>query len=112
MAYRVYYDDHKEFDVPREGEKPPARGVQVIIQEDKSVGWAAVTSKDYYILRDGRWYAVDENGLYDYLLDTGLVLFGRMITQEEYDDVMRRAMADLSLARKTGYLPHERKPSG
>lgn len=104
MAYRVYYGDSSTYD-SEDGDSPPARDVQVIVQDDPSVGVALVTGCDYYVRDGGRWKPVDIFGLYDYLLDSGLVLFGRMISSEEYREVMRQAMA-----HKTGWLPFERKP--
>lgn len=104
MAWCIYYGDGSTYS-SEDGDSPPARGVQVILQDDPSVGVAAVTGLDYYV-RDGeRWRPVDIFGLYDFLLDTGLVLFGRTITSEEYREVMRQAMAD-----KTGWTVFERKP--
>lgn len=83
----------------------PVRDVQVIVQDHPSVGAHLVTSGDYYVLRDGRWIPVDIFGLFDYLMDTGLVLFGRTISNKEYQAIYQKAKA-----KKAGWLPRERKP--
>jgi hypothetical protein len=109
MAYRVYYNDGR---MHRGENKPvPARDVQIIVQEHPDIGWHTQCGYDYYIWREeqGRWVGVDLFGLYDFLLDTGLVMFGRTVTQKEFDEVMRHAMDDLR-GLKTGWLKSEKKP--
>lgn len=106
MHWKIYYGDGSVYD-SEEGSSPPARDVQVIVQDHPKVGKELVTGADYFIRKNGRWMGVDLFGLWDYLLDLGLVLFGRMVTTEEYREVMRRAMADRD---KAGWLPFERKP--
>jgi hypothetical protein len=82
--------------------------VQVIVQDHPDVGWHTQSGYDYYIKRD-RWVGVDLFGLYDWLLDTGLVLFGRTLTTAEFNKVMTRAVKDMGEA-KTGWLRDERQP--
>lgn len=107
MRWKVYYSDGTVYDSEESG-VPKARDVQVIIQDHPSVGKELVTGADYYIRRDdGRWLPVDLFGLWDWLLDTGLVLFGRMVTSEEYRDVFSRAKLE---QEKSGWTPFERKP--
>lgn len=84
------------------GEK--SRGVQAIVQDHPQVGREIVTGGDYYIRREGRWYPVDVNGLFDWLLDCPDVAFGRMISGEEYDKVMTNLNKD-----KHGWTAKERK---
>ena len=103
----VYYSDGTVYT----GDKPPARDIQVIVQEHPDVGWHTQSGYDYYVWRAGRWVGVDLFGLYDFLLDTGLVLFGRTITRKEFDRVMKVAVEDLGKA-KLGWLPDERRPDG
>lgn len=104
--WRIYYADGS---VHASGEGPPmgerARGVQVILQNDPDLGWTTQSGSDYYVLRDGRWWGCDINGLFDYLMDTGLVVFGRMIDREQYNRIFGQAMADRELPVKTGWLP-------
>ena len=82
-----------------------SRGVQAIVQDHPQTGREIVTGGDYFIHRDGRWYAVDNNGLFDYLLDCPDVAFGRMISGEEYS----RVMTQVNLERPKGRPAMERK---
>lgn len=86
-----------------EGNNPPARGVQVIVQEDDS-GPYMTTGADYYIWREDRWVGVDIFGLFDYLIESGLVLFGRTITNDEYREILQRAKVE-----KNTWRPGERR---
>lgn len=97
---RVYYDGGKIYD----GDDPPARGVLAILQENPYVGVEIVTSADYYVLEDGRWRGVDIFGLFDYLIDSGIVLFGRMVSKEEYNEIMTQVSED-----KHGWLAEEER---
>lgn len=101
MRYRIYYGDGST----SEDEVTSARDVQVILQIDPTRGPYFQTGSDYYIWRDNAWMGVDHFGLYDFLLDSGLVLFGRTIKNEEYQQIYQKAKGD-----KTTFLPGERKP--
>jgi hypothetical protein len=106
VTYRVYYAPDKE-PATGNGVGPTgelARGVQAIVQDHPEVGVEIVTSCDYYVYEDGRWRGVDIFGLFDYLLDSGLVLFGRTIKRKEYYQVMQQVQQD-----KAGWLPRERQ---
>jgi len=81
-----------------------ARGVQAIVQDHPEVGAEIVTSYDYYVLDNGHWRGVDIFGLFDFLLDSGIVLFGRTVTSEEYYEIMKQVSAV-----KNGWLPKERR---
>ena len=112
--WRIYYADgsaHDSDQGPAVGEL--ARGVQVILQTDDDLGWATQSGADYYVLRGGRWFGCDIAGLFDYLMDSGIVVFGRMIDRGEFDRVFSLAMDDRKLPAKEGFLPRrmkERKP--
>jgi hypothetical protein len=100
VAYRIYYGDgSKADDDPRQ-----SRGVQAIVQDHPEVGSEIVCSADYYVLEGGQWRGVDVFGLFDFLMDTGIVLFGRTIGREEYQAIIREA-----LQAKSTWLPDERK---
>ena len=90
-----------------EGAKPPeARGVQVILMGHEGLGWVMATGSDYYIKHpDGTWQGVDLFGLFDWLIESGLVLFGRTITNAEYQAIFQQAKADKSLPIKGGFAP-------
>lgn len=106
--WKIYYADGSTFS-SEDGsiEDAPARGVQVIIQPDKGVVWATQTGQDYYIWRDGRWWACDIFGLFDFLIEGGQVKFGRTITTDEFNEIFQRALGE---ANKGGFLNRERKP--
>jgi hypothetical protein len=107
MTYRVYYSDGGIYESG--ATPPPPRDVQVIIQEHPDIGWHTQSGHDFYVWRGGRWVGVDDFGLYDFLLDTGLVLFGRTMITAEFQEVMTRAIADMG-QEKTGWLRDERRP--
>ncbi len=111
MRWRIYYPDGLTFDGDGEGdlELAPARGVQAIVQKNER-GWHTETGGDYYVWKDGLWVAVDIFGLFDYLIETGLVKFGRTITNTEYREIYQRALDDADFGRRDGLLPGERKP--
>lgn len=108
MRYRIFYADGST----AEGDGPlpadvEARGVQVVLQDDpeSEVGCESITGCDYFIFRDGRWWGVDVNGLFDWLLDTGLFMQGRLITTKEYHAIVNKALSD-----KQTWLQRERRP--
>ena len=101
MTYRIYYGDGNM----SEDVIASARDVQVILQVDPERGPYFQSSDDYYVDRDGVWVGVDIFGLFDYLLDTGLVLFGRTITGKEFSAIYQKAKGD-----KASFLPRERRP--
>ncbi len=110
MDWRIYYqhqEPHEDTDGPPTGER--ARGVQVILQDDPELGWTTVSGSDYFVWREGKWWGTDINGLFDFLLDTGLVMFGRMLDRGEYSKIYSEALEDETLAKKTGYLPRRFK---
>jgi hypothetical protein len=94
MRWRVIYHDREDYSSEDGGpETAPARGVLVILQDDKDNGVELVHGADYYVWNYERWWRVDINGLWDYLCMPGwkAVLFGRMVLQEEYDAAIRAA---------------------
>jgi len=100
MKARIYYGDGS---VVEDTGSPPARDVQVIVQPHPGVNVELVTGQDYYVrMSDGRWKGVDLFGLFDYLLDSGIVLFGRTITKAEYNAIYQQAKAD-----KAGWTQYE-----
>jgi hypothetical protein len=100
--YKIYYGNGKIID--DNDEISFARDVQVIVQDHPDVGSEIVTGADYYVLDNERWRGVDIFGLFDFLLDSKLVLFGRTLTNDEYREIYKIAAKD-----KDGWLPFERK---
>lgn len=102
----VCYDGRPDHDSRESAGRPYARKVQAIVQTPPDGEPEVVTGADYYVRRqDGTWCGVDKFGLFDYLLDSGLVLFGTMCPKEEYRKLIRRA-----IGIKETWLPGERKP--
>ena len=83
MKYRVYYSNGKI----SEEENPPARDVQAILQKNEEGEWIIRSGGDY-------WIEVDIFGLFDYLMDSGLVLFGRTLSNTEFSEIMKKALKD------------------
>lgn len=108
MTFRIYYSDHSV--IAAVDDIVPARDVQVILQHDDKVGWTTLSGSDYYIRRDERWIGVDIFGLFDFLLESGLVLFGRTITNREFLEIYQQAKSDKNLMNKNAFLPGERQP--
>ena len=113
MKWKIYYGDGNTYD-SQSGfvDKAPARDVQVIILEDKDVGWITQAKTDYYIWNKNRWWGVDHFGLYDYLIEPGYkrVLFGRTLSQDEFQAIFKRASDDMQFERKTAFANRERRP--
>jgi hypothetical protein len=101
---RIYYGDGT---VSEYGPGSPVRNVQVILQPHPDLGWHTQTGYDYYVRRDGVWVGVDIFGLFDWLLDQG-VLFGRTLTGRQYKDILNRAVKDLGGLKK-GWIRSERQ---
>ena len=110
MTWKAYYSDGSTY--TGAVEDAPARDVQVIVQSSREHGWQAVSGDDYYIWRETRWIGVDLFGLYDYLIEPGWkrVLFGRTISNNEFDAIWQQAMSDPDMPEKTAFGRGERKP--
>ncbi len=114
MKYRVFYHDQSTFDGDGRVcpecrrsllDNPPPIGVQIVKQQDHSVGVEYVDGQDYYIWKTNRWFAVDFAGLMIYLMRSGLVLFGEYVTDDEYNAIAKLAHDD-----KRGWSYRERRP--
>lgn len=103
MSFQIFYKDGP---API-NEIPSARGIQAIVQDHEEVGSELVTSSDYYVNINNKWKGVDIFGLFDYLLDSGIVLFGRTIRNKEYQELIKTA-----IKKKETWLSGERKFNG
>lgn len=112
MRWLIYYADGTTYAGAQQ--QAPERGVQAIIQQDETTGWYAITGYDYYVwLWDGlQWAGVDVFGLWDYLAQPGWkrVLFGRAVSNEEYETIYARALKDMGA--KSALRVGERTLSG
>ena len=102
--FKVFYGDGATYKA-HEDSHPPARDVQVILQEGEN-GPYFQSGADYYVWQGDRWLGVDIFGLFDYLLDSGLVLFGRTITNKEYQAIYQKAKVE-----KSTWGPTDRRPN-
>lgn len=114
MPWKAYYGDGST--ATSEEYSPefvPTRGVQAIVQPDVANGFRILT-KDYYFwsTEDERWYAADSFGLWDYLAQPGwkTVLFGRSITESEFDAVYHDACNSELFDDKTAFRSREHEP--
>ena len=111
--FKVWYDNGATYTGPPE--QAPKRGVICIAQKDPDCGRTICRSDDFYIysIFDGRpgWQGVDQFGLHDYLIEPGykLVLFGRTIGNNEYKEILRKAIYDPDLPVKSPWDSGERR---
>ena len=103
MKCRIYRDENA----------PEGWGVEVIVYEDPNVGWTIAVDGDYYIKRDDRWMGVDFAGMLDYVVnELKVVEVGRTIDNHRFREIFAEAKEDRNFARKSGYLPGERRIDG
>ena len=111
MTATIYYSDQVYEGGP---EDAPTRDVQAIVQSAEGVGWAMQHTADYYVWRADldEWRGTDIFGLWDYLARDGWkkVLFGRTISNDEFNAVYQRAKRDRN-EKKTGFQSRERQPA-
>ena len=97
LRWRIYYDDREPF-TDRDGppELAPGSGVQAIVQWKRATGFEVLNGEHYYTWTGDRWLSMNEHGLWDYLSTPGWkkVLFGRYISDELYNDILRAAKHD------------------
>ncbi len=81
---------------------PPIRDAQIIVQPDEDFVWHTQSGYNHYVWREEqhRFVGVDNEGLWDYLLDTGLVIFGRTVTQKDFDKAMTLALEIMGNEKK------------
>ena len=101
--FRVYYHDRP----PYSGDpfEAPAFGVLCIVEPDETSGRHIVSNGDYYgwdwELR--RWFPFDYIGMVDYLQRPGpkRVLFGRLVSDEDWTRVYKQADTDPDFPKRT-----------
>ena len=113
MTYLIYYGDNSIY---RGNNGPahdaPGQNVQVIVQSDEITGWHSLSGHHNYWFEDGIWFGGNDFGLFDYLIRPGWkkVIFGRTISNAEFQEICRAAQAEASLLAKSGYWKWERRP--
>lgn len=106
--FRIYYDGGETYDGAPEN--APAFGVLVIVENDRNSGRRLITTKDYFIWTWDGWRSVDFIGMLDYLQQPGWkrVLFGRMVEDEYWNGVMKRANEDPDFNERSCWGYNER----
>ena len=129
MKWTIHYANGKTFSSEHGTfKRAPARGIVVIVQDSKEHISEIVSSADFYVWWNNRWqglahiydlwdYAIETNLVpknsppsiiyekMDEWVDRGLVKIGRMVTQDQYNLIMREANIE-----KTGWSSWERRP--
>ena len=109
--WRIYYADGSVFtDADGTPWDAPRTGVQAIAQPNERVGWSILHSADsYYWEEEYTWNKADEYTKWDHLIRAKypLLIFGRMMGWDAYQEVLKRVKADLPTP-KTGRLENER----
>jgi hypothetical protein len=105
--WRVYYGDGSVY-TSEDGSalEAPRVNVQVIAQEDPSMGWELLSEADYYYFEPEtrNWYIADLFTVWDVLIRSRqpLIMFGRMVTEDEFREIVLRVLDDLPTP-KTGW---------
>lgn len=115
MKWKIYYEDGSTFsDEDGTIEEAPARGVICIVQADGSLGRRFELDEDFYVWSEAvgwkqGWTAMNIFGLMDFLIELGLVKFGRMTDDQNYQAIKRRAAEDPGFPRKSNQTRKERR---
>ena len=108
MQWRIYYDDGTFRTSDGTIKKC---GVVAIAQSDSRTGREVLTGGDWYYLKDGKWYAADNFGIMDQILnffdEISCVVQGRMVPREFFDEIQTRACDDPGLPRKSAHQKGE-----
>lgn len=114
MEWKIFYSASTYSDEDGPPELAPKRDVQTIAVANDVAGVRIERGTDFYIWvpERGGWRGVEQFGLYDYLIDPGfkIVLFGRVLSENDYGAVWKLAAHDPDLPAKSAFLPDERKP--
>lgn len=115
LRWKVFYGDGSTFSsADGEAQDAPPLDVQAIAQMDPEVGRHVILGprfgKDYYYYEDGEWYAADIFGLFDYLMRSGLVKFGRTISNKDFNSIVKRATDDPDFSPKAPDDTHNPEP--
>lgn len=104
MNWKIYYDDGSTYS-NQNGEIffAPGQGVEVISYEDTEVGRRILHRADYYWPTEFGFGFGDMFALYEYLLSPGpkKVLFGKTISDCQFQNILKAAIADDYLPPKS-----------
>lgn len=109
MRWKIFYDEGSFGHLDGSPFDAPARGVQVVVQEDPDVGRRLMAQRDFYWWTPDGWFGGDLAGLFDYLAEPGMkrVLFGRYVAYRKYDAAVKAALADPDFPPKSARLETE-----
>lgn len=115
LRWRIYYGDESTFD-PGDPYLAPALNVMMIANGDRDHGWSLIREVDYYwyVPEIDEWHGGDIFGLWDYLTQPGAkkVIFGRNARNEDYNNILIRALNDPDIPQKSGWTAYERRNAG
>ena len=102
VTWRVYYTDGSTFDsTDGEPRDAPGLGAQVIIQRDSDsrIGSYLAFGGTYYFWKEGRWFACDREGFWQYFFHNKydhekVALMGESVGNEIWNKILRRAKED------------------
>lgn len=112
IKFRIYYINGKTYSGPPE--LAPVDGVLVIVERSKFHGRRLVTNGDVYCwdpIRE-QWLPGDDMWFDQYMREPGWkrVLFGRTVSDDEWNEVVTKATSDPDFPIKTAYDFLERVP--
>jgi hypothetical protein len=109
--WRIYYGDGSTFsDEDGSPEQAPAVNVQVIAQAaDPGIGRRTCARYDFFWFDNGEWHGSDLFGLFDFLMRSSVVKFGRVVPRLEFEALLNRAVTDPDIAPKVAWDTHERR---
>ena len=106
MKFKIFYGDRSTYsDEDGSPFDAPRLNVQCIIGPDLNTGRYIVSDKDAYWWESNleRWFGGDRRGEWDYLCRLGprVVLYGRAVSEVEYNSIICVALADPDFPPKT-----------
>lgn len=111
FKWKIYYGDGTVYDQNQSPYHAPAVNVQAIALASKDHGYTIFSLVDYYWYEADAdtWLGGDQIGYFDYMTRKGVkqVLFGRYITDENFQAIINRIVSDPDLPEKTGWFPNE-----
>lgn len=111
MQWKLYYGDGSTFsDQDGPATAAPPLNVQAIAQvADIAIGRKTVSRYDFYWFEQGEWFGGDLFGLFDFLMRSGVVKFGRAINRLAFEQTLNQAVTDPDLQPKTAWDSSERR---
>ena len=61
---------------------------------------------DFYFYRNGEWFATDQFGMVDQVVEMGIVKTGRALSRKDFEKILSKATTDPDFPRKSAKLPY------